>query len=355
MARGRYERVFVVLETVLETECFVFLLHDFNVGLFWQTFLPLAAHCLAMALMSVGFLRPWNLARPHDRAWAVTGMTMMLAAPLAGFLGFVAVYALVTSSPTSRSDVLRDFQDYITYDASVTATSRPKGEQFIMDEVDVAPLRQILQGKDINLKRGAILSLSRLPRHDAVSLLKSALSDPEREIRYYASTALSDMEREFNDRIFRLVKETEANPTLVERHIELARLALAYVESGLLDEAVEHYFLELGSRSLDKALIVAKEDRRIFLLLGRLKHQAGDLAGAAEWLHRYLEGRDAFPPYEAKDGRDAALLLAEAEFGLGNVSTAIDVLSRAMKLFPADDGVAQAALVIMGHKGAQGA
>lgn len=337
----RLGRILVVLEAVLEMEALVFLIHDFGLGPFWRVFLPLAAHVLTIALLAVGFVRPWNLSKAADRAWAVTAMCMALPVPLLGFLGFVVVYALVTSGTRGRGELLRDFQEYISYDPSVAAQARARpGERFIMDEVDVAPLRDILTGHDLALKRGAILSLSRLPRPEAVTLLKGALADPAREIRYYASTALSDMEREFNDRIFRLVREIEAAPTAVERHTELARIVLDYTEAGLLDEGMVRFFLDVGLRALDKARLVATQDRRIDLLMGRLQHRARDLEGASASLARYVE---AVP-----NDRDAVLLAAEIEFERGRLARAREILDTATRTFADDKAVGELATLVIG-------
>jgi hypothetical protein len=330
-----FGRLLVVLLAVLEVEALVFLLFDFNAGPFWRVFLPLAAHCLAVALLAIGFTRPWDYSKAADRAWAVTGMCLTLPVPLLGFLGFVTVYALATSGPRGRGDLLRDFQEYIAYDPALSEMAR-RGEdedRFILGEVDVAPLRDILSGQDVALKRGAILSLSRLPRPEAVTLLKTALADPSREIRYYASTALSDMEKEFNDRIFRLIREVERSPTAIDRHIDLARIVLEYAEAGLLDEGMARYFLDVGLRALDKAVLVAAKDRRIDLLSARLHRRAGNLTAADEAIRRYV---GAMP-----DDVEGALLAAEIAFEHRDTARARAVVAEAAARFPEEKRLAE--------------
>lgn len=328
--RGIWSRALVVLLTVLEIESFVFLLHDFETGPFFRVFLPLGAHCLTVALLAIGFIHPWDYSKPEDQAWAVTAMCLTLPVPLLGFLGFLTVYALSVMGPRKSGTLLRELQEYISYDPTLVAL-RKRGideERFIMGEVDVAPLREILTGNDVALKRGAILSLARLPKQESVALLKIALSDQSREIRYYASTALSDMEREFNDRIFRLVREIERTPTTIEHHIELARLVLDYVDSGLLDEGMVPYFLDIGLHALDRAVLVAAKDPRIYLLAARLNKRAGKLALADVSVQKYIT--------EKNDDPDGMLLAAEIAFERRDIGRVRDVIAKAIERFPQD-------------------
>lgn len=344
MPRGKIDlsRMLVVVQAALEVEAFVFLLHDFHAGDFWRVFLPLAAHCLATALLAFGFVRRWDFRRPSDRAWAVVGMCLTLPLPLFGYLGFVVLFAMSEAGTPARGELLRDFQEYIAYDPSILpdASRRMEGvDLFVLQEVDVSPLRDILAGGDIALKRGAVLSLARVPRREAVNLLKGALTDESREIRYYASTALSDMEREFNDRIFRLVREVERAPTAVDRHFELACTVLDYSDTGLLDEGMVRYFLEVGLRALDKAVLVAPQDARIVFTAGRIHHRLGDLPAARASLSRHRE--------LAPDDVQAGILLAQVEFELGRMDDVHALLKTLKTRHPDDQRVHDLAQVLV--------
>lgn len=323
-----------VFEGVLEIEAFVFLVHDFDIGPFWSVFVPMAAHLLALALLAVGFLGRWDFARPRDRAWCVTGLCLTLPLPLLGFLGFVGLYALYASRPRGSGALLRDFEEYITYDPAQPGTG-PRtvdADRFIFEEVDVAPLRDIVAGNDVALKRGAILSLSRLPKREAVALLKTALSDENREIRYYAGNALSEMEREFNDRIFRLVREVERSPTRIEHHIRLASLVLDFADIGLLDQGMVRYFAEIGLKALDKASLVGSSDARILALSGRLHRLCGHLEQAETALKRHLD--------EHPQDMETAVALAETAYERGNVALARQVVEEARARFPEEPRLA---------------
>ncbi len=322
-------RLLAVLEAVLEVEAFVFLLHGFGLSPFWRVFLPLGAHLLAVALLSVGLVRRWDFSKGSDRAWAVVGLC--LALPLLGFLGFVMVYALIASSPQHGGELLKDFQDYISFDPTIIpgiVRSDAEGDRFLMAEVDVSPLKDILAGDDVPLKRGAILSLSRLPRSDAVQLLKRALSDESREIRYYASNALSEMEKEFNDRIFRLVREVDRSPTTAERHVELARIVLDYTDAGLLDPGMVRYFHEIGLRALDKASLLQDRPLQVDLYAGMLLRRMGRLDKAEEALVRHA--------LACPDDPQVQVALAEVAYERQDVERARAIVADARLRFPLD-------------------
>lgn len=333
----------VALEAILEVESLIFILHDFDLGPFLRAFLPLFAHCMALALLAVGFLGRWRYSRAEDRAWIATALSLCLPLPFLGFLAFVSLYALYAARPKGSGQLLKDLEAYITYDPS-QADLLPTAEdveRFITEEVDVAPLADILKGDDIALKRGAILSLSRLPKREAVSLLKSALSDPSREIRYYAGNALSEMEREFNDHIYRLLREIERSPMRLERYTRLANLILEYATSGLLEPVMVRYFAEIGIKALDKASIVGRPEPRLKVLLGRLYALAGRLAEAEKVLQDYLS--------EYPNDVGATLLLAEIAFQRGETELARRVVAEGLARFPQEPRLSEVAALLGGE------
>lgn len=322
------------LESVLEAEALVLLLHDFGLSPFWRVLLPLGAHLLALTLLAVGLVRPWNFRDPSDRAWAVLGLSLTLPLPLFGFLGFLAIYAAMQGRKAGGGDLLKDFQQYISYDPiALPQRGALEPDLFLKAEVDIAPLREILAGDDVPLKRGAILSLSRLPRAEAVALLKQALTDESREIRYYASNALSEMEKEFNDRIFRLTREVERNPTQEERHLELARTVLEYTSSGLLDQTIIPYFHEIAQRTLDRAALNPRHSPEVDTLLGEVYRRLG----------RQDKAREVLEDLANREQRDPGVFLALAEmaFTSGRLGEARRWVQEGIGRFPEDPRLIQ--------------
>lgn len=319
------------LEAALEIVAFSVLAEDFGLGLTSRVAIFFGSHFLALALILVGLVRKWDLSKPSDQGWAVTGICLCLPLPLIGFVAFTGLYAFYSSRPKGTGELLRDFEAYIAFeDANISAERRTEdADRFIMEEVDIAPLRDLLQSDDTALKRGAILSLARLPKREAVALLRSALADDDREIRYLAGNAISEMEREFNDHIFRLLRYIERAPTRVENHLRLAALILDYVDVGLLEPAMVKYFAQIGLEALDKAIMVGCSDPKIYWLQGRLHRICGQLEQAEHALRRCFETNPA--------DLETVVALAEVAYARGNLALARRVVAEARARFPDDE------------------
>lgn len=340
--KGKLPGVLFYLEALLQLEVFLIILVGFDLPEFYRIFLPMAGHMVTVLLMGVGFAYRWDYRVGRDKAWAVLGMSITLALPLLGFISYVFLYWMLRDRNVKRDhgELLKDFQEYISYDAALNdgETSKIDSDQFILDEVDVSPIKELLTGADHALKRGAILSLSRVATSESVALLKGCLADESREIRYYASTALSEMEKSFNDRIFRLVKEVERNPTRTERHIELARSVVEYVDSGLLDPGMVRYFYDIGLRALDKAGMVPGHSGSVEYFSGLILGRKGDRRAAIKMLAKAIELMPA--------DIDARLLMAQLQFEIGALEDASKTLSEAGKAFPMEARIADVAAVI---------
>jgi hypothetical protein len=294
-----------ILEGALEVEAFCLLLFQWDMEAFWRLFLALSAHGLAIGLLALGFIDVYDLRNPKDRVLAVLGVAMTLPFPLLGFVAFSLLFVFIARKRRRARGIASDFERYIMFEPE-QFWLRPKNvssDERVSQEVDIAPFAQILESDDIAMKRGAILSVSRILRADAVRLLKRALSDPSREIRYYAQNALSEMESEFNDRIYKLGREIERQPLRLDLHLELARLVIRFIESGLLEEAMIPFFTQIGLRTLDKAIVIGSANPEVYLLMGKLKILGGDKQGALSALMEYWERN--------KQSAEAALLLAE--------------------------------------------
>jgi len=312
-----------ILEAALEGEALALLLFQWEMEAFWRLFLALSAHGLAIGLLALGFVHVYDLGKPRDRVLATLGVSLTLPFPFFGFAVFCVLYVFIAKKRRRTHKITSDFEKYIMFEGDrewLQVQNLPPME-LVRQEIDIAPFAQILESDDIAMKRGAILSISRILKNDAVRLLKRALSDPSREIRYYAQNALTEMESEFNDRIYKLGREIERQPLRMDLHLELARVVLAFVESGLLEEAMVPYFVNIGLRTLDKALVIGNPDPEVFLLMGKLKKLAGDKQSAISALMDYWE-RD-------KSSAEAAVMLAELLREVNEIELARNILRTA--------------------------
>ena len=346
MARGKetlLDRfpVLAILETVLEIEAFVFLFQDFGISPFLQVFLPLAAHCLAIMLLAFGFVETWKFQNNQDRGLAALGMALTLPMPLLGFLAFVALYMLAEARLRRAHSFLRDYQKYVI--GFETGSWKPKtgvlSPGFVETEVDVAPLRDILLSNDVRLKFGAIRCLSRVPVKKAVELLKLALSDENREIRYSAGNALTEMERSYNDTIYNLFKQIDRRPTATELYLDLARVILEYIDSGLLERTMVRYFAGTALRYLDKARLLGVQDPKIAFYAGEMHRRLGDEETALKEFRRYVATAREI-------SADEHLTYVQTCYELGRVDEAREAIRKGRELFPDDTRYSDLAAIL---------
>lgn len=340
--------IFVVLQTTLEIESMIFFLKDFEIGEVWRIVLPLSTHGLALILMFFGFIDVWDRKKPQDRAWMAMGLCMTMPLPMLGYLGFVVLYATNALGIRPQGDLLYEFRKYVDPDKGLVGERRVTKKEidlYVRGQVDVAPLKSILSSHDLASKRGVVLTLAERPSPESVELLKRCLADDSREIRYYASTSLSDMEKEFNDEIYRLVRKTEQQPTDVEKLFELAIVVLRYIETGLLEDEMIQHFIKIGLDAMDKAKIVAPGDYRIYLLIGLLNKMGKRLDLAEEYLLMYLNSIENDPSFiksrwpslrlrgQSKI-EEVFVALSEAAYLNNNIDRAREVIRKAQEYFP---------------------
>lgn len=155
--------------------------------------------------------------------------------------------------------------------------------QFLVDEIAIEPVVDVLQGNDPDLKRGAVKLLQRIGTPGAVGLLRQCLSDKFPEVRFYAHSALTDIEDTYTKRIQELKAASEAAPSAsVDRQIGL--LYRAYADSGLADEITRAQHLESCCVALLRSLKEEPDHAQTMLLLGQ----------ALLALNRPREARKAF-------------------------------------------------------------
>lgn len=237
---------FAPLQFLLELSSFSLLLFGLPSHPYFKVFLPLCLHLIAIMLLAFGFLKKWDWTKINDKNYAVIGLLISFPVPLLGFIAFSILYLILEKGRKKQGVLLKEFEEYISYEPYVTPLRLylPEGEKEILEEVELIPLKEIMEGDNVELKRGAILILSRIGRRQAIEILRKALTDEDREIRYYASHSLSEIEREYSEKIFNLKKEMEREGKTYEKTINYVTLCKEYVDSGILDPTMEEFFLD---------------------------------------------------------------------------------------------------------------
>ncbi|MBM4386894.1 MAG: hypothetical protein FJ088_04090 [Deltaproteobacteria bacterium] len=284
MSGGKKRRFipFIIPEGFFDGLALVILLGHFKIYPVISIFLVFAFHLATLVLLYFGFIYRWDYRDQNDRNWALIGLLMTLPLPFIGFLAYAVLFTVSVSRKKAGDELLKEFDEYISYESYVSPYAREieNEDTFVQDEIDIAPLKAIMKEGDVDMKRGAILALSKIPRKDAVEILKRALADHEKEIRYYASSGLAEIEREYNDRIFRTLRDVERDQASKEKTLALLNLILDYIETGILDETMEEYFLKLAGNATEKHETVAGDYPDLKFLKARIRKRKGNFEAA---------------------------------------------------------------------------
>lgn len=165
-------------------------------------------------------------------------------------------------------------------------------EDFLVKESSVEPIREILQGSDAGLKRGAISFLGGMHSPLCVELLKESLSDANPEVRFYAHAAMTKIDDAFSQGI----KEAEA--ALEENDAPcftaLGTACLRYANSGIVEEVMRAQFLEKARAAFKGAAELSPEDHSLQIRLGYLHLEMGEYANAQKCFERVPEDAPGF-------------------------------------------------------------
>ena len=154
-------------------------------------------------------------------------------------------------------------------------------------EIAIEPVVDVLTGDDPDLKRGAVKLLKRMATPGAVGLLRQCLSDPFPEVRFYAHSALSDLEDEHTNRI-KAINETLQTAPSAGAWRTLGREYRAYADSGLADEVARRQHLEESRAALSQSLALEPGHAPSMLLLGQVLLSLERNEEAAAWFDKCL-------------------------------------------------------------------
>lgn len=232
--------------------------------------LSLALHSVSVAILASFGIRNLSQNRKH---WAWAFGILMSLFPFYGWLGCGFLFLAYRPDKISQPRYLEIKKGTMAPEEAGFAISRVRmsREERILRELDMIPLVDILSGGDLSLKRGAIEKLSGLKTREATALLLKHRSDPEAEVRFYVTSALTMIKKEQNEELERKKEKMRQNFNDLEARISLAKGYLQYVDLGLLDpssseiyirEAVHHLHFVLKH---DPAPMTVKEVLQLLL------------------------------------------------------------------------------------------
>lgn len=192
----------------------------------------LACHVVASALIFISVSREGEAGR-----WQWNFLFLTLSLPVAGW-GMLPLLFFGGVSKSASLDLDED-QTLLVGPSMLQNLRAPTQSRRtrILRALDFMPLADILASDDIDLKRGAVDKLAQLKTPEAVTLLLQHRSDSSTEMRFYVTSALARIKKEYDEELEAAKKELAKAKDAARARLLLARIYLQYAASGLLDDA----------------------------------------------------------------------------------------------------------------------
>lgn len=218
---------------------------------------------LLMTGFSSDLLRPWTIvlfhlagaacaffAPPKDKGWLHSGRhwgqssgLVALLVPGAGWLACAWMFLRNRAAPFENDAYI--FGDEKGDFNPTAGLGTPEAvRRQLADATNIMPAADALLRGDHDLKRGAIELLSRIRTPDSISWILKARMDPDPEIRFFATSALTRLKSEFESGVRAAEEEALRRPGDPAARLALQRVRYEYAVSGILDEQIRLSFLQ---------------------------------------------------------------------------------------------------------------
>jgi hypothetical protein len=217
----------------------------------------------------------WGLARyvggSKGLSLAMVGLLIGFFFPVAG-LPAMALMVLAQPGMARRAGLVNQFKHNISIqDRSGQEQVRVQDVvEFLADQVNIAPLADLVRSEDPRMRRGAIAALRKIKNPTAVKLLKEARGDTSPEMRVHAHVALTRLDNEMSGKLEKAMKLVELAPDDPQALMAQARASLDYIKSGLLEEAALGHYIGLARRPLSQLLQMEPGHQEALTMSGQL-------------------------------------------------------------------------------------
>ncbi len=244
----------------------------------------ISAHFVGAVLIATAFFK---LSDKNRTLFFYLSLMLSVIFPLLGGLS-VAVICLyrivvgVNSLSEDELDISLDEESIMVSDENTDVDA----DRFIRQKLDVESFSDILRSDNFNLKRSVIEILARKDDKDSIKLLKSALKDPDPEIRFHASTGLCKVGESFQKRILALQEEFKLDTGSFETNLLLAKEYFSFCRSRLVDSGTQKFYLDKGLESINRALKIKPDNVDALLVLGKIKIETQEYQDALKQLDK---------------------------------------------------------------------
>lgn len=222
-------------------------------------------HILGTSLLFVSMPRELGWFH-YKRRWPRTFAIMMGFFPGLGWLGSGMLYlSHITYKKKSLEE--EDHPWEYLFKKDLRHIKPQQATERIIDELDIAPIADIMAGDDLNLKRGAIERLVELKIPEGINLLMRYRSDDQMEVRFFVTSALTRIKADFEEQLTVAKKRVQLDIKNMKERLYLAQIYLDYAASSLLDEATKSEYKREALFHLEEVILSGIDDRHAYDLL----------------------------------------------------------------------------------------
>lgn len=219
---------------------------------FWGFFL----HCVGAFFCGLGVFVALGSGEESRTGWGLyTGIFAFLAGPV-GVLGSILCYLLARGQPR-----VTPLTEVVKAEMFVTVLDEEEPDEVqsldlkIREEAQVEPLIDMLPLADIPTAIAIVNRLRERGSKTDIEMIREVSNDSRPEVYQYALAILDKMEKEFAGEVYVLSEEIAQRPTDAQLRVEMAKLHINYMNSGLLDESLSEYYWELTLSHLFEAML----------------------------------------------------------------------------------------------------
>jgi len=202
----------------------------------------------------------------------------------------IPIFLIFVNRRWNKGGIYSEYEKYIAFDFKPEESGMPSDKlmEAIEEELEVLPLVDVMGQQDSQLRQSAIQVMKRLPKADAVRLLRLSLTDKNVENAFFAAFQLSEIEAEINEDITMARKEVERIQDSPGSRLSLANTYSEYHESGILDEITAKHYRELAFQEYQKTLELGGDDPKVLNYLGNLEVKRENYDNALSFFERVL-------------------------------------------------------------------
>lgn len=246
-------------------------------------FFALALHIMSVILLFSSVKKPgsWFASKT---LWVGPVLIFSLLMPFFGWIMLGVSFFIYFYG--ARETDLESRDEHFLRSESLVQIGSDHGKGRIARELDFMNLVDILKSGDVQLVRSAVEKLASLQSPESIKVLQEERSNPNPEIRFYITSALTKLKKEFDEELEAAKEEMHNHVYKVSARHLLAKVYFKYAQSGLLDDDTKKVYMREALFHVDFVCKSEHVHPRFFWLKYAIEKRLGQYQEAFESLQQ---------------------------------------------------------------------